>query len=298
MNRNKVEIIWYNNKSFTTAPLCSELDWSESKVQETWSSLRRNPSGGRTCSEGTGDAAHKDGLAGIEGLRSVHHKVAVAQVPRSDLHLESKEELKPICRRERRLERRLERTHGFVLDGGAGDAQVELPVLLHAGFDQSLHWALLLEQQEGVSCETRTHVRLSERHQQPVWAEHGCRRRCPYLWVGSRTCSPLCGASPPPGDRSGGSLRWFRLGEGGREKRQRGEEEGRRRRDADTRDAEPSGLTFVNVGGQTADKHLPGEALDALPVLVGVTVRGAQDALVAVAVVEEIVINGEKGGAA
>ena len=42
-------------------------------------------------------------------------------------------------------------THRFVLDGGAGDTQVELPILLHAGFNQSLHRALLLEQQERVS---------------------------------------------------------------------------------------------------------------------------------------------------
>lgn len=41
----------------------------------------------RTSSEGTRDAAHKDGLAGIQGLRSIHHKVTVAQVPRSNLHL-------------------------------------------------------------------------------------------------------------------------------------------------------------------------------------------------------------------
>lgn len=43
-----------------------------------------------TCSEGTRDPPNKDGLAGIQGLRSVHHEVAVAQVPRSNLHLERK----------------------------------------------------------------------------------------------------------------------------------------------------------------------------------------------------------------
>lgn len=60
-------------------------------------------------------------------------------------------------------------------------------------------------------------------------------------------------------------------------------------------------LTFIYVRGQTSHKHLAGEALDAFPVLVGVTVGGAEDAwdtLVAVAVVEEIVINREEGGAA
>lgn len=60
-------------------------------------------------------------------------------------------------------------------------------------------------------------------------------------------------------------------------------------------------VTFVDVRRQAAHKHLAGEALDALAVLVGVAVGGAEDprdTLVAVAVVEEIVIDGEEGGAA
>ncbi len=60
-------------------------------------------------------------------------------------------------------------------------------------------------------------------------------------------------------------------------------------------------LTFIYVGGQTSHKHLTGEALDAFPVLMGVTVGGAEDSwdtLVAVAIVKEIVINREEGGAA
>lgn len=60
-------------------------------------------------------------------------------------------------------------------------------------------------------------------------------------------------------------------------------------------------LTFIYVRGQTSHKHLAGEALDAFPVLVGVTVGGAKDSwdtLVAVAIIEEIVINREEGGAA
>lgn len=60
-------------------------------------------------------------------------------------------------------------------------------------------------------------------------------------------------------------------------------------------------LTFIYVRRQTSNKHLTGEALDALPILVGVTVGGAEDSwdtLVAVAIVEEIVVNGEEGGAA
>lgn len=60
-------------------------------------------------------------------------------------------------------------------------------------------------------------------------------------------------------------------------------------------------FTFVDVRRQAAHKHLAGEALDALAILVGVAVGGAEDprdTLVAVAVVKEIVINGEEGGAA
>lgn len=56
-------------------------------------------------------------------------------------------------------------------------------------------------------------------------------------------------------------------------------------------------LTFVYVRRQTAYKHFAGEALNPLPILVGVTVGGAQDSgdtLVAVSIVEEIVINGEE----
>lgn len=43
--------------------------------------------------------------------------------------------------------------------------------------------------------------------------------------------------------------------------------------------------TLVDVGGQAAHEHLAGEPLDALPVLMGVTVRRAQHPLVAMAVV-------------
>lgn len=63
----------------------------------------------------------------------------------------------------------------------------------------------------------------------------------------------------------------------------------------------PPLVTFVDVGRQAAHKHLAGEAFNALAVLVGVAVGGAQDprdTLVAVAVVEEIVIDREEGGAA
>lgn len=56
-------------------------------------------------------------------------------------------------------------------------------------------------------------------------------------------------------------------------------------------------LTFVDVRGQTAYEHFAGEALDSLPVLVRVTVGGAEDSrdtLVPVPVIKEIVINGEE----
>lgn len=43
-------------------------------------------------------------------------------------------------------------THRLVFDGGAGDAQVQLPVLLDAGVDEGLDRALVLEQQERISC--------------------------------------------------------------------------------------------------------------------------------------------------
>lgn len=60
-------------------------------------------------------------------------------------------------------------------------------------------------------------------------------------------------------------------------------------------------FTFIYVRWQTAHKHLAGEALDAFPVLVGVTVVGTEDSwdtLAAVAIVKKIVINRKEGGAA
>lgn len=42
-------------------------------------------------------------------------------------------------------------TDRLVFDGGAGHTEVQLAVLFNAGIDQSLHWALILEQQEGVA---------------------------------------------------------------------------------------------------------------------------------------------------
>lgn len=60
-------------------------------------------------------------------------------------------------------------------------------------------------------------------------------------------------------------------------------------------------LTFIYVRRQPPHKNLTGEALDALPVLMGETVWGSKDSwntLIAVAIVEEIVVNREKGGAA
>lgn len=42
-------------------------------------------------------------------------------------------------------------TYRFILDGWAGHTQVQFPILLQAGIYQSLHWALLLEQQESIA---------------------------------------------------------------------------------------------------------------------------------------------------
>lgn len=42
-------------------------------------------------------------------------------------------------------------TDRLVFDGGAGHTEVQLAVLLDAGVNQSLHWALVLEEQEGVA---------------------------------------------------------------------------------------------------------------------------------------------------
>lgn len=132
---------------------------------------------------------------------------------------------------------------------------------------------------------------------------------CQYLWVESRICSLLCAASPPPGDQSGGNSRLFHLREGGKRNSgqvQRDEIRLTEQRDRNASSVTQSGetvscLTFIYVRGQTSHKHLAGEALNAFPVLVGVTAGGAQDpgdTLVAVAIVEEIVINREEGGAA
>lgn len=42
-------------------------------------------------------------------------------------------------------------TYRLVFNGGAGDAKVQLPILLDAGVDEGLDGALILEQQKGVS---------------------------------------------------------------------------------------------------------------------------------------------------
>ena len=43
-----------------------------------------------TCSEGAWHSTNKDGLSGVQGLRSIHNKVRITQVPRSDLNLQEK----------------------------------------------------------------------------------------------------------------------------------------------------------------------------------------------------------------
>lgn len=60
-------------------------------------------------------------------------------------------------------------------------------------------------------------------------------------------------------------------------------------------------LTFIYVWRQASNKHLTREALNALPVLVWVAVRGAKDSwdtLVAVAIIKKIVIDRKEGGTA
>lgn len=55
-------------------------------------------------------------------------------------------------------------THRLVFDGGAGDAQVQLAVLLDAGVDEGLDGALVLEQQERISCK-----RAATRYRRAGW---------------------------------------------------------------------------------------------------------------------------------
>lgn len=49
-------------------------------------------------------------------------------------------------------------TDRLVFDGRAGHTEVQLSVLFDAGIDQSLHGALILEQQEGVSWRKRHYL--------------------------------------------------------------------------------------------------------------------------------------------
>lgn len=53
-------------------------------------------------------------------------------------------------------------THRLVFDGGAGDTEVQLAILLNAGINQSLHRALVLKQQESISWE-RSDIQIIER---------------------------------------------------------------------------------------------------------------------------------------
>lgn len=46
-------------------------------------------------------------------------------------------------------------TNRLVFNGGAGHAEVQLAVLFDAGINQSLHGALVLEQQKGIACRKR-----------------------------------------------------------------------------------------------------------------------------------------------
>lgn len=114
------------------------------------------------------------------------------------------------------------RPYRLVFDGGAGDTQVELPILLHAGLNQSLHWTLLLEQQECVTWKTGhgTHEPETVNLDMCSIINNHLKNTASslkwiiswYLLVGSRICSLLYGASPQPGGQSGESLRLFHLG--------------------------------------------------------------------------------------
>lgn len=57
--------------------------------------------------------------------------------------------------------------HRFVFDGGTGDTQVELAILLDAGVDQSLNRGLFLEEQEGVAWKEDRQIDL------PYWSQAG-----------------------------------------------------------------------------------------------------------------------------
>lgn len=89
------------------------------------------------CFERPGHAADEHGLAGVEGHGGVQDEVGVRQPPRPDLY-------------------------GLVLDGGGRHAEVQLLVVHDAGFDELLHRALVLEEQEGVPLgrEVRLALRL------------------------------------------------------------------------------------------------------------------------------------------
>lgn len=49
-------------------------------------------------------------------------------------------------------------TDRLVFDGGTRYTEVQLAVLLDAGIDQSLHWALILEEEEGIACTKHSEV--------------------------------------------------------------------------------------------------------------------------------------------
>lgn len=100
-------------------------------------------------------------------------------------------------------------THGLVFDGGAGDAQVQLSILLNAGVNEGLDRAFVLKQQECISWKGLAQAHIVEQaddaEESPVMAETLCPTGLAHLSVESKTCSLPCGASQQTSDQSGGN---------------------------------------------------------------------------------------------
>lgn len=106
-----------------------------------------------TCTERARNSSHKDGFPWVKRLRSIHHKVAVIQVPWADLDLSHTKptsgfwgffsssllSFTELSGNLTKLVCVCVPTDRLVFDGGAGHAEVQLAILLDAGIDQSLH---------------------------------------------------------------------------------------------------------------------------------------------------------------
>jgi len=85
-----------------------------------------------TCFERAWYSTHKHSFAWIKWHGSIQHKVSIRQSPRSDLYR-------------------------FIFYCRWGDTQVEFVIILNAGINQLLHWALILKciQQASISVQVR-----------------------------------------------------------------------------------------------------------------------------------------------